>query len=292
MKPLLIVLLISTVFTTGFTSELKLIEESNQVIVMLNDKAILTQVAKADFRPYIHPIIAPDGKGELTQYSPGHHKHQTGLYWGFTRVNKRDHFHNPGNGYFQRKSLKAIDKLGDKVSWEVVYELIDAKKQAVMTETKIWSFKVDADNYVLDLSWTGKAIQDVTIGKYAYGGLFLRMPWTGGIKAYAINSDDLKNKQAEGKRAKWVDVAMQVKGRRNLAHVVMMDHPDNPGYPSPWRIDNQLGVGPCYARLGDWTIPKGTSTTFKHRLFIYTGEQNKSLIEKSWADHTKKAKKK
>ena len=48
---------------------------------------ILTQHARSNHRPYIHPIIAPDGKGVLTEYSPLHHQHQTGLYWGFTRVN-------------------------------------------------------------------------------------------------------------------------------------------------------------------------------------------------------------
>lgn len=37
---------------------------------------ILTQNAKPDCRPYIHPILAPDGQGELTQYSPGNCKHQ------------------------------------------------------------------------------------------------------------------------------------------------------------------------------------------------------------------------
>ena len=42
---------------------------------------------RSNHRPYIHPIIAPDGKGVLTEYSPSHHQHQTGLYWGFTRVN-------------------------------------------------------------------------------------------------------------------------------------------------------------------------------------------------------------
>ncbi len=44
---------------------------------------VLTQHARPDFRPYLHPIAAPDGKGVLTEYSPGHHKHQTGLYWDF-----------------------------------------------------------------------------------------------------------------------------------------------------------------------------------------------------------------
>ena len=65
-------------------------DKSTQAIsIFRNDeeKPILTQNARPDFRPYLHPIEAPDGKGTLTEYSPGHHKHQTGLYWGFTRVN-------------------------------------------------------------------------------------------------------------------------------------------------------------------------------------------------------------
>ena len=48
---------------------------------------ILTQNAKPDFRPYLHPIVSPDGKSVLTEFSPGHHKHQTGIYWGLTRAN-------------------------------------------------------------------------------------------------------------------------------------------------------------------------------------------------------------
>jgi hypothetical protein len=63
---------------------------------------LLIQNAKEDFRPYIHPMIAPDGKGILTEYSPGHHKHQTGLYWGLTRVNGRDYFHNPQGDYWKK----------------------------------------------------------------------------------------------------------------------------------------------------------------------------------------------
>src|SRR5690606_25843807 len=43
---------------------------------------ILTQIAKKEERPYLHPIVAPDGKGVMTQFRPGHHLHQTGIYWG------------------------------------------------------------------------------------------------------------------------------------------------------------------------------------------------------------------
>jgi len=60
---------------------------------------VLTQNARPDARPYLHPIATPDGRGVVTEFSPGHHKHQTGLYWGFTRVDGRDYFHNPQKDY-------------------------------------------------------------------------------------------------------------------------------------------------------------------------------------------------
>lgn len=44
-------------------------EESISVYRKGETEPLLIQNAKEDFRPYIHPISSPDGKGELTQYS-------------------------------------------------------------------------------------------------------------------------------------------------------------------------------------------------------------------------------
>jgi len=51
--------------------------------------AVVTQHAPPAQRPYLHPIVPPDGRGVLTEDKPAHHPHQTGLYWGFTRLNGR-----------------------------------------------------------------------------------------------------------------------------------------------------------------------------------------------------------
>src|SRR5690554_218575 len=69
---------------------------------------ILVQHAGENLRPYIHPIVAPDGNGVLTEFSPGHHTHQTGLFWGFTRLNGRDYFHHTGEDYWKRVSARVI----------------------------------------------------------------------------------------------------------------------------------------------------------------------------------------
>src|SRR5919199_208285 len=195
-------------------------EQANTIAVYRagDNQPIITQNAKPNFRPYLHPIVAPDGKGLLTEYSPGHHKHQTGLYWGFTRVNGRDYFHHPGGDYWRRVSAKVLEGNGTEVKWQTVYDLLDSTGKAVLTETQTWSMREQDGKYLLDLEWAGDAKTDVTIGKYDYGGLFLRMPWREGIKGEVINAARQRNEKAEGQRAMWVDVGMQVEGRTDLAH--------------------------------------------------------------------------
>lgn len=264
--------------------------KDDQIVVARpgGERPVLVHQAKPDFRPYVHPLVAPDGKGELTEFSPSHHKHQTGLYWGFTRVNGRDYFHHPGEGYFKRQSSRVLEAAGTTVRWEVVYHLMGEAAQAVLEERQTWAIRDGGDHYVLDLAWEGRGLVDVTVGKYDYGGLFLRMPWKSGIRGTARNSEGQENRAAEGQRAKWVDVGLEVPGRQGLAHVVIMDHPGNPGHPTPWRVDGQLGVGPCYARLGEWKIPRDKAATFRHRLLVYTGDSNPGLIRKTWEEFVPK----
>ena len=247
---------------------------------------IVTQQAALDHRPYLHPIVAPDGEGVFTEYSPGHHRHQTGIYWGFTQVNGRDYFHNPQGDYWRRVSARVLAANGPKVAWQTVYDLLNEEGEPVLRETQTWSMTEQDGRYYLDLEWRGDAIEDVTIGEYDYGGLFIRMPWTEGIKGNVINAARQQNALAEGKRAMWLDVGMQVEGRDDFARIAVFDHPDNKGYPQPWRVDDQLGVGPVRARMGDWTIEKGHSEYIKHQLMFYTGSMSDVEITRLWTDYT------
>ncbi|MEC9092046.1 MAG: PmoA family protein [Planctomycetota bacterium] len=274
------------------TLELRFNQEKNAIHVFQknNSKPLLTQNAKVDFRPYLHPIVAPDGKGVLTQYSPGHHKHQTGLYWGFTRVNGRDYFHHPKSDYWKRVSLNILKKESPAhkkaVHWQTVYNLLDAKGNPVLRETQDWTLALNNGKYFLDLVWSGKANTDVTIGKYAYGGLFLRMPWTPKTKGQALNSALQKNRLAEGQRARWTDVGLEIAGRDDQAHITIFDHPKNPNFPNAWRVDGQLGIGPAPSRLGDLRINQGKTLVYRHRLLVHTGNLNPVKINEIWSQYT------
>lgn len=266
-------------------------DSGNHVLVRRgsSDEAIVTQVARPDFRPYLHPIVAPDGKGTLTEFSPGHHKHQTGLYWGFTRVNGRDYFHHPEGTYWKRVGLNLLtaeSTASGTVQWQTVYDLLDEDGNAILQESQIWTMKDLGERYEMDLQWSGKAIVDVKIGKYDYGGLFLRMPYRPGINGRVYNSVRQVNQRGEGQRAVWLDVGMQVEGRDDLAHIAIFDHPSNKGFPQPWRVDGQMGVGPVRARLGDWRIKAGQTETIRHRLVVYSGELNDVELTDQWSQYT------
>ena len=267
---------------------LRIVQNKSQETISIfrgaETKPILVQNAKANFRPYLHPVTAPDGKGTLTEYSPGHHKHQTGIYWGYTRVNGRDYFHHPDGGYWRRVSATVVEAKGLEVKWQTVYDLLDSTGTAVLTETQNWSMRQKDGKYLLDLEWNGEAKTDITIGKYDYGGLFVRMPWKEGIKGEVINAARQRNEKAEGQPAMWVDIAMQVEGRDDLAHIAILDHPENKGYPQTWRVDGQLGAGPARARKGDWHIKKGETEVIKHELVIYTGVLNDVELTKTFGD--------
>jgi len=247
------------------------------------ERVVLKQVAKEHFRPYFHPIHSRDGRGVVTEFSPAHHKHQTGLYWGLTRVNGRDYFHHPGEGYWRREAVQIRDDAGQEVAWTVAYHLIDERGDPILLQEQRWSFRQEEEHYVLDLDWSAKALTDVTVGEFKYGGLFLRAPWRKGVDARILTSEGVVDEAGEGQPARWVDLELEVAGMDEPAHVTMLDHPSNRADgPMKWRIDGQFGFGPAPSRDGDWTIPAGERAGFLHRILIHEGPLASERIEREY----------
>jgi hypothetical protein len=238
-----------------------------------------------DARPFIHPIMAPDGKGVLTECSPAHHKHQTGLFFGFLQVNGRDYFNNRGADYYLGDSDSEFQVLSDGEGYAPLQRIwLDRAGKWLLEERQAWWFEDWGDHYVFTLQWVGSAYQDLTFGKHDYGGLFLRMPWRPKTGGKAVNSEGDENAKAEGKRARWVDVGMPIEGRKDWGHVAILDSKHNFRHPTPWRVDGQLGVGPAPSRAGEWKLKKKERVQLCYALVVYTGDLNKKLIESVYND--------
>ena len=247
---------------------------------------LLTQVATTDSRPYIHPILAPDEIGEVTENQPGHHLWQHGLYVGLNDVNGFGFWTeglagNVLDGTFHPRPLAAPMVLGNTTSWEVVTDWRAPDGGPLLTETQHWRFTDNGSASLLDMDWTLAASTDLRFGKYSYGGLFLRMPWRAETGGDILTSEGATSHQsAEAQKARWVALSMPVPRRvSGPVGVAFFDHPTNPEYPNPWRVDSNLGITPSRCIAGEWHLPKGTETLNRYRLSIFQGLIDPAAVE-------------
>jgi hypothetical protein len=200
-----------------------------------------------------------------------------GIYWGFKWVNGRDYFMHWQNDYYRKVSAAVLQQQGQQVKWQTVYDMVDETGATILTETQDWTMEARDGKYTLDLQWQGVAKTAIVVSQYYVGGLFLRMPWHPGDRAEAINSNGQRDKDAEAQRADWVDLGIQVDGRNDLAHLVVLDSPKNSGFPVSWRVDDQFGFGPNRSSQ-EWKMEKGQTEVLRYRIIAYTGKFNSSEV--------------
>lgn len=255
---------------------------------------IVVQNAPTDRRPFIHPIVAPGGEGSVTENAPAHHPWQHGLYIGLNDVNgygfwleglKPDHAATDGT--FHPQLVGEAVAAENRATWTVATEYRDPAGEALLHEEQDWELTDHGDRLDLDLVWTLTADVPVTFGAYEYGGLFLRMPYRDGIGGTALNSEGLRNTDAEGQRANWVATRMPIEGNADDAVVAVMDHPSNLRHPVPWRVDYQLGIAPSVCIAGAWEIAQGDSQVFRHRVSVYGSPVEASDIDASYTSFSK-----
>ena len=251
-----------------------------------SDIPLLVQRIEQHARPCLQPLMAPDLDGVLTEFMPDHHHHQTGVFFGLPEVNGRSYFHVTRQGSFERVGHFMVKSANDPIGrWTIADEWL-GDRGPVATETQSWQLRDHGSWYVLDLDWSLLAHEEVTVGKYDYGGLFVRMYWRPETGGRAVNSEGQEGAACEGQRARWVDVGVPILGRTDgkAGHIALLDHPKNEGHPEPFRVDDQLGFGPCRARLGEWKIARSKSASAKFRLVVYLGEFDKEKVEGAWKE--------
>ncbi|SFM38835.1 Methane oxygenase PmoA [Paenibacillus sp. 1_12] len=251
------------------------------------EEPMLVQNAEPAKRPFIHPIVAPDGAGVLTEDAPPHHSWQHGLYVGLNDVNGIGFWEegvrgNPNDGTFHPKPLQPAVLKDNQARWTVETDWKHPSGEVMLVETQAWTLHDLGTAYLLDLKLTLQAKKELTFGRHEYGGLFIRMPYRKESGGNACNSEGLQNAEAEGKRARWVAVSMPIEGRNGMAGVAFMDHPDNPEHPVPWRVDGQLGISPSRCIAGEWKLGQGQSQLFKHRVFVFVGAVDMEQVEGNW----------
>lgn len=246
---------------------------------------VLTQHAGSGTRPYLHPIHAPGG-GVVTEDRPGHHPWQHGLYIGFNDVNGIG-FWKEGlqestaatDGSFDSRLLAGPQSSASGTAWKVATDYRDSDGATMLHDVQCWTVRILDARLELDLDWTLTAARHLVFGQFAYGGLFLRMPYRSQTGGLAIDSEG--NSQ-DGQSARWVAVSMALAETGEPVEVAMLDHPGNPGSPAHWRIDGELGIGPAPSIPGPWSLAEGEARRLRYRLLVWPEPVEPDTIDATW----------
>ena len=259
-------------------------------------------------RPFLYPVLVNDGLGvtrnwPMVQGVPGEktdHPHHTGIYTAQGSVNGVNNWDNePNHGYIIHRGFTRI--YGGPVAGGLTeaLEWTDPERKVLMTETRRMAFyATEPHARVLDYSVTFHASAgQVTLGDTKEGGLVAvrvasSMDVTGEREGgrFQTATGAINEKESWGKRAAWCDYSGPVSGE--WVGVALMDHPDNPRYPTYWHVRNYglMTINPI--ALHDYTgnpnnrwdliIPAGESAAFNYRVFVHDGDTEEAQVSEHW----------
>ena len=235
--------------------------------------------------PFFYPVNGPVSGGSVTSMRNAVYPHHTSLFFGCDLVN--------GGNYWQegleRGRIISVNALIEKQGGDSV----------VITDECIWSrpgalspvkdtrrytiISPSATMTLIDVEITMEMLMDVHIKKTNHSLFSARMAadlsvTNGGTM---INAEGARSeKDTFGKESPWIDFY----GKRGTAieGLVIMQHPSNPWYPSPWftRDYGFMSPTPMYwPANGEETFMKeGTKLRLRYRVVVHAGDHLEAKI--------------
>lgn len=283
-------------------------------------------------KPVLWPLISSRGHVVTRSYPlekvPGErtdHPHHIGLWFNYGDVNGIDYWNNSEAIPQDRKSQygrishkKVVSTQSGENSGELVVEAVwHGNGRDELMETTRYRFLNDGATRIIDRETTLKALVDVSMEDNKEGVLGLRvapemelpsdeeitltdahgLPTTVKASNDRANADYLSSEgitggDVWGTRAVWMDLHGNMGG--DDVHIVIIDHPGNPGYPTYWHARgyglfaaNPLGQSALSGGKESlhFSIKKGEEATFKYRIIIQDGGKSNG---KSWNKHARK----
>jgi hypothetical protein len=256
------------------------------VVTRFPDKA-----DKMDRGCYAHPLWTPSGR-VVTQDFPADHLHHRGLWFAWVVANQGATKANfwefwQGKGKVVNKGIEPV--LGRAFAGVVVHNACVSGGKTLLDETMTFRHYVrPADVWIVDLEVRQEAVGgDVTLGKKHYGGLGHRGldAWNGkDAPIDVLTSEGDTGRSGNFKPARWFDFTGRTPDG-GWAGLLVIEHPDNPRYPSRLRIHPKMPfVSTTLCQTGPYTIKQGEPLVLRYRLAMHDGKADKALAERLAAD--------
>ena len=284
-------------------------------------------------KPSLFPIHSAMGavvtRGYPLDPHPGEradHPHHVGLWFNYGDVNGLDFWNNSDAVTGERAAKmgtivhkRVIEAISGKDKGELNVEMdwVDSTGKILLRENTRYVFQGDAKTRTIDRLTRLAAVSDaVVLGDNKEGVYGLRVARAleqpsktadvfldannkpaakavnnEGVSGMYTGSDGKTGDAVWGTRGPWTMLQGRIGGEP--VTIAMLDHPDNPGFPTYWHARgyglfaaNNLGqqVFDPKQEVARRTIPAGGSMTFRHRVLIIDGTPDAAQMT---AEHQK-----
>jgi len=260
-------------------------------------------------RPFWYPIVAPGGQ-TLTRmghpHDPNSHRHHYSVWISHNKINGVDFW---------------ADGTGAKIVCRQVLQYEDGDEEASMVSLNAWQDKEGKPQLlerrrtavrpwplgsvapsgkdrpeaagdwlmVVDLQLESPGAAPVVLEQTPFGMIGVRMAKTIGVHdggGRILNSAGQVNEsQVFRKPARWVDYSGPVAQRGAdvvSAGITLMDHPSNPGHPTPFHVREDGWMGVSLTLRGSLKILPGQPLRLRYGLWVHRGVPTVREVDPRW----------
>ncbi|MCF6268951.1 MAG: PmoA family protein [Melioribacteraceae bacterium] len=282
-------------------------------------------------KPVLYPLISANGvvitRGYPLEPRPNErtdHPHHIGAWLNYGDVNNLDFWGNSGAmpkesadvlGTIRLVEINKIES-GESGKLNVTGKWMNSKGETILRENTEFVFSANNGKRIIDRTTTLTAIKEPVIFKDSKEGMFairvarqlehpsdkpitlsdahgnktdVKVMDNTGVTGNYLSSEGLEGTDVWGTRAKWVALSGTIDSKD--VTVVIMDEPNNVGYPTYWMARgyglfaaNPLGqkIYSNGAEELNLTLASNESVTFKYRILLLDSKGSEEELEQEY----------
>lgn len=271
--------------------KLEAVKTGSRIDVTINGRFFTSyRFADDEKYPFFFPVNGPSG-ASVTSMRNGEYPHHSSLFFGCDKLNGGN-FWQEGldRGRIVSKGPVLVSASGNEI---VITDACDWLRpdaaQPLRDSRRIVINAPSAGLRQIDLDITLEALEDVVIQKTNHSLFSARMDpdLTPAFGGKLINAEGSNGEKATfGKPSPWL-ACFGPRGKTTEG-LAILQHPQNPGYPSPWftRDYGFLSPTPMFwpADGKDTRIAKGGKLRLCYRVLVFSGTAESAGVAKRFAE--------
>ena len=313
---------------TGFSTK----ETPHGVDVLVNGTPFASYVIDQANKPYLWPVFGPTGKSMTRAFpmeevpeeskSQRDHHHHRGITFGHedaagsaTWPERASYDRGQKNGQAPKSIEPQLAKLGriQHVSFTLTADAehavieehcdhVDSTGKRLFTEDRRLTFRATASTRSIDFDQDFHATEgEVRFEDRKDAGLSIRVPASMAVDTpsggHIINSNNVVDKDAWAKTAKWCDYYGPVEGE--VLGIAFFNHPSSYRYPTPWHVRSYglFAANPFGSKSLDKALPEaptvvpaGGTMKLRHRFLFHKGDAASAHLEEAFTAYAAETK--